>query len=321
MVTVGEPAGIGPDIILKAAEKNFAAELIVVCDPDLLRSRSAQQITLHAADLKQQPQLHQPGHLSILPIALRVPCIPGQLNSANASFVIEALDIAIDACLTKKANALVTGPVNKSVINESGMRFTGHTEYLCEKTGSDEVIMLFVVDQLKVALQTVHLPLAAVPKAITIDSIVKKVKLLNRELKKLLELSEPRILIAGLNPHAGENGYLGREEIEVIEPALKILRESGILVEGPLPADTIFTQKYLKNCDAILAMYHDQALPVIKYLGFDRAVNMTLGLPIIRTSVDHGTALDIAGTTHANAGSLIQAIELAIKLSSSGTKS
>ncbi len=320
MVTVGEPAGIGPDIILLAAEKNFAAELVVICDPNLLQSRAKGHITFHDIDLDQPPRLHKPGQLNVLPIALKTPSVPGQLNALNAPFVIEALNIAIDTCITKKADAMVTGPVNKFVINEAGIPFTGHTEFLCEKTKSADVLMLFVVDTLKVALQTVHLPLSHVPHAITTEKIVKKIKLLDHELKKVFNIPHPKILIAGLNPHAGESGYLGREEIDIIKPAIDLLRLENILIEGPLPADTIFTQKYLKNCDAILAMYHDQALPVIKYLGFDRAVNMTLGLPIIRTSVDHGTALDIAGTDFANAGSLIHAIELAIQLSSSGTE-
>jgi 4-hydroxythreonine-4-phosphate dehydrogenase len=319
MLTAGEPAGIGPDIILKVAEKKFPAELVVVGDPDLLLTRAHQKIELRTVDLDLPPALHEPGVLSILPVALKATSIPGQLNLANAHFVIQTLEKAIDACMQKKAAALVTGPVNKFVINEAGIPFSGHTEFLCEKTKADDVLMLFVVDQLKIALQTVHLPLIKVPSAINVENILKKVRLLQRELKKLFQIPHPKIFVTGLNPHAGESGLLGREEIDIIQPAIEILRAENISIEGPFPADTIFTPKHLKNCDAILAMYHDQALPVVKYLGFDRAVNMTLGLPIIRTSVDHGTALDIAGTGTANAGSMQHAIELAIQLSHSGT--
>jgi 4-hydroxythreonine-4-phosphate dehydrogenase len=257
---------------------------------------------------------HTSGTLKIIPVKLPVAAIPGQLNSANAGFVMDCLTLATDLCLENNAQALVTGPVQKSVINEAGIAFTGHTEFLAARCQASQVIMLFVVDSLKVALLTTHIPLSQVAKAITQNKIIAAVQLLNNELKNRFGIKNPAILVSGLNPHAGESGHLGHEEIDIIEPALDLLRKENIHVIGPLPADTLFTQKYLNTADAVLAMYHDQALPVVKNIGFDRAVNVTLGLPIIRTSVDHGTALDIAGSKNANAGSMQEAVKLAIKL-------
>jgi len=323
ILTLGEPAGIGPDIILKIAQLPWPAELVVIGDPNLLQARAQalqlpiQLDPLNPSDLTQTTHLHQPGRLKIIPVALATPCDTGKLNPKNSAFVIHCLELATDYCLQKKAHALVTGPIHKAIVNTAGISFSGHTEFLEKRCNAKKTIMLFIVDNIKVALATTHIPLSDVPKQITIDYLVSTIRLLNTELKKYFGYTQPHILVSGLNPHAGEAGYLGREEIEIISPALTLLRAEKINITGPLPADTIFTEKHLQSADAIFAMYHDQALPVIKYMGFDRAVNMTLGLPIIRTSVDHGTALDIAGTGLANAGSLSAAIRLAIELATS----
>ncbi len=315
IITPGEPAGIGPDIVLQIAQKQWSAEVIVVCDPALLLERSKQlqlPIQLTTLDLSQAASLHQPGVLKIIPLKLSAPCKAGQLNADNASYVISSLELATDYCLQHKAHALVTGPIHKAILNDAGILFSGHTEFLARRCDAKQALMLFVIDKLKVALATTHIPLADVPKKITLPHLLSTIRLLHNELQKRFSQPNPHIFVCGLNPHAGESGYLGQEEIEVITPALNILRSEKINVTGPLPADTIFTENYLKSADAILAMYHDQALPIVKYLGFDRAVNITLGLPINRTSVDHGTALDLAGTGKANAGSLAAAIQLAI---------
>jgi 4-hydroxythreonine-4-phosphate dehydrogenase len=317
IITPGEPAGIGPDITLRIAEKAWDAELVVVCDPDLLLSRASllqTPIELSIADLTKPFTNHRPGILKIIPVKLGAPCQVGELNPDNASYVIRCLEIATQCCLKNEADALVTGPVQKSVLNAANIPFMGHTEFLAAQCGVSDVVMLFVVNSLKVALLTTHIPLKHVPDMITHDTIFRTVTILHNELQSRFGITQPRILLCGLNPHAGENGYLGREEMDIIQPAVEILRNKNINILGPLPADTIFTEKYLKSADAILAMYHDQALPVVKYIGFNHAVNVTLGLPIIRTSVDHGTALDIAGTQNADTGSLIEAIRLAIEL-------
>jgi 4-hydroxythreonine-4-phosphate dehydrogenase len=318
LITPGEPAGIGPDLVAKIAQQTWPAELVVITDPEMLLARAKHldlPLKLTEVSLSEAPSAHIPSTLKIIPVRIPVPAIPGQLHIANAGFVIECLTLATDLCLNNQADALVTGPVQKSVINEAGIAFTGHTEFLAARCQVSQVIMLFVVDSLKVALLTTHLPLCEVPKTITQSKIITTVQLLNSELKNRFGIKKPVILVSGLNPHAGEGGHLGREEIDIIEPALDLLRKENIHVMGPLPADTLFTQKYLHTADAVLAMYHDQALPVVKNIGFDRAVNVTLGLPIIRTSVDHGTALDIAGSKKANAGSMQEAIKLAITLS------
>jgi len=315
ILTPGEPAGIGPDIILKIAQQPWPAELIVIGDPSLLIARAKQlqlPLQLEVFDLNQSAHLHHPGILKIIPLNLHAPCKAGQLNPDNAEYVISSLELATDYCLQHKTHALVTGPIHKATLNAAGISFTGHTEFLSQHCHAKQVLMLFVVDKLKVALATTHIPLVKVPKAITLEHLLSTIRLLHSELQKRFSQPKPHILVCGLNPHAGESGHLGQEEIEIITPALNILRAEKINVTGPLPADTIFTEKYLKSADAIFAMYHDQVLPVVKYIGFDHAVNVTLGLPIIRTSVDHGTALDLAGTGKANAGSLIAAINLAI---------
>jgi 4-hydroxythreonine-4-phosphate dehydrogenase len=255
------------------------------------------------------------GHLTILPVALKMPVETGVLNPENSKYVLELLDRATQGCLNKTFSAMVTAPVHKGVINDAGFAFTGHTEHIALQTGGHPVMML-ATDGLRVALVTTHLPLSKVSSAITKETIEKVIRILHHDLKSRFQIEKPKILVCGLNPHAGENGYLGREEIEVINPILEKLRNEGMNLDGALPADTLFTPKYLHNTDAVLAMYHDQGLPVLKHKGFGKAVNITLGLPIIRTSVDHGTALDLAGTGKADLGSLQYAVKTAITMRS-----
>ena len=240
--------------------------------------------------------------------------VPGRLDPANSRYVLAVLERAIRGCLSGEYHAMVTAPVQKSVINDAGIAFTGHTEFLAEKARTDHVVMMLVGGGLRVALATTHLPLAEVPRAITQDLIVKSLRVLDRDLRARFGIRRPRILVAGLNPHSGESGHLGREDLEIIAPAIKA---SGVDAAGPIPADTLFVPERLKHADAVLAMYHDQGLPVLKYASFGRGVNVTLGLPFVRTSVDHGTALDLAGTGKADPGSLIEAVKLAIELASS----
>jgi 4-hydroxythreonine-4-phosphate dehydrogenase len=320
IITPGEPTGIGPDITLHIAQQAWPAELICIADPDLLLARAAQlqlPLTLHATDFSKPSKTHQPGSLNIIPVKLTSAVTPGKPDKTNARYVLTCLEKATTYCLDKQAQALVTGPVNKSIINDAGIAFTGHTEFLAARCQITHPIMLFVTKQTRVALATTHVPLARVSEKITQEYLLTHLRILHNELKKLFHIKNPKILVCGLNPHAGENGHLGHEEIDVIQPALKQLQNENINVIGPLPADTLFTEKYLKTADAVLAMYHDQALPVVKYMSFGHAVNVTLGLPIIRTSVDHGTALDIAGTGQADSGSLAAALQLAIDLSPS----
>jgi 4-hydroxythreonine-4-phosphate dehydrogenase len=316
LLTPGEPAGIGPDITVMIAQQDWPAEIIVIADPIILQERAAQlalPLTIEQADLTHPPRASKAQTLKILPVTAE-PSTPGQLSTKNAAYVLKTLTLAAELCLEKKANALVTGPVQKEIINQAGTPFSGHTEFFAEVSGVEQTIMLFVVNELKVALLTTHLPLAKVPSFITGDRLKKTCVLLNNELKKWFGLSNPRIAICGLNPHAGEGGYLGREEIDIMIPAIQTLQQQGLQISGPLPADTIFTPSQLIKADVVLAMYHDQALPVVKYAGFGNAVNVTLGLPFIRTSVDHGTALDKAGSSLADAESMRSAIKLALKL-------
>jgi len=311
VISSGEPAGIGPDIVIQIAQQNWPAELVVVGDPVLFTERAHQlnlPLKLIPAVLTDPPVTHTPQTLKIFGATLNKSCKPGQLDKANAAYVLDCLNTATDACLQHKAQALVTGPIQKSILNEAGFSFTGHTEYLADYCKSGPVVMLFVTPDMKVALATTHLPLAKVSAAITKDLIIQTLTVLREGLIKQFSYENPTILVCGLNPHAGEMGHLGHEEIDIIEPALKTLRLKNWDIRGPFSADTIFHQK----SDAILAMYHDQALPLIKYTGFYSAVNVTLGLPIIRTSVDHGTALDLAGTGQANSESLSAAIRLAL---------
>lgn len=320
LITPGEPAGIGPDITIQAAQQAWPVELVAIADPDLFASRAKKlglALTLTPLDLLQPATPHQPGHLKIIPVPLSGACEPGKLNRKNADYVMRCLSLAADCCFEKNAAAVVTGPVQKNLLNEANIPFTGHTEFFANHFQVTQTIMLFVTNTTKVALVTTHLPLAQVPQAITQTKLLSVIRLLQQELTQKFHLKQPKILVCGLNPHAGEMGHLGREEIEVITPALNQLRAEHINVIGPLPADTIFTEKYLKSSDAILAMYHDQALPAVKQMSFGHAVNVTLGLPIVRTSVDHGTALDVAGSGNADAGSLIAAIQAAIKIATS----
>ena len=317
-ITVGEPAGIGPDIVLAAAAMAWDAELVAIGDPGLLAARAGQlglSVVLREIDPGASPRGHQPGSLAVLPVALAAQCRPGVLDVANAPYVLQTLQRAVDGCLAGEFSAMVTAPVQKSVINDAGIAFTGHTEFLAAATGTARVVMMLATAELRVALATTHLPLAAVPGAITPGLLRETLHILERDLRDKFGLQRPRIAVLGLNPHAGEGGHLGREEIDTIIPTLAELRGQGMELLGPLPADTAFNPKVLEQCDAVFAMYHDQGLPVLKFAGFGNAVNITLGLPIIRTSVDHGTALDLAGSGRADPGSLVHALEQALAMS------
>lgn len=316
-LTPGEPAGIGPDLCVMLAQRPCAAELVAVADPALLESRAAAlglSLRLEEYAPDRAPKPASPGILKVRPVALRAPARCGQLDPANAAYVLDTLRLAVHGCLAGEFAALVTGPVHKGIINDAGMPFTGHTEFLAELTGSGEPVMMLAAPGLRVALTTTHLPLREVSAAITPARLEHILRVLQRELGTRFGIEAPRILVCGLNPHAGEGGHLGREETEVIEPVLQRLRAEGMDLIGPLPADTLFTPRHLEGADAVLAMYHDQGLPVLKHMGFGRAVNITLGLPIIRTSVDHGTALDLACTGKAEAGSLEAAVQTAIAM-------
>jgi 4-hydroxythreonine-4-phosphate dehydrogenase len=317
-LTAGEPAGIGPDLCVALAhEPPAGARIVVIADPSLLRARA------HALGTPIETVAWRPdgqdtpiprGSLEVAAVGLRAPAVPGQLDPANAGYVLDTIRLAVRGCTTGNFDALVTAPVHKGVINDAGLPFTGHTEMLAELTGTPQVVMMLVGGGLRVALATTHLPLAEVPAAIEPRSLTRTLTILDRALRRDFGIERPRILVAGLNPHAGEGGHLGREEIDVIAPVLQALRAQGIDARGPLPADTLFNPERLSACDAVLAMYHDQGLPVLKFASFGAGVNVTLGLPIIRTSVDHGTALELAGTGRAHDGSLREAVTLAIEL-------
>ncbi|MBK7015372.1 MAG: 4-hydroxythreonine-4-phosphate dehydrogenase PdxA [Sulfuritalea sp.] len=300
-VTSGEPSGIGPDICLHLAKREWNARLVVLGDRELFATR--------AASLGLDPGLIELHH-----VPLRQPSLPGKLDPANAAYVLELLDLALAGCRSGDYAAMVTAPVHKGVINDAGIAFTGHTEYLAEHTGTPRVVMMLAGAGLRVALATTHLALAEVPAAITRHELDTTLRILHADLSAKFGIARPRILVAGLNPHAGEGGHMGREEIEVIAPVLDALRAEGIDLVGPLPADTLFTRNVLAGSDAQLAMYHDQGLAVLKYAAFDEGINVTLGLPIIRTSVDHGTALDLAGSGKASPTSLFAAIDAAIDM-------
>ena len=313
-LTYGEPAGIGPDLCIELAGRPFPARLVILGDRDVLEARAA--LLGHARSFAGYiPQAaHLPGILEVLHVPAGTPVHPGQLDKRNASHVMALLGRALSGCQSGEFAAMVTAPVNKAVINDAGIAFTGHTEFLAAQTGTADVVMMLVGGGLRVALATTHLPLSQVARAITRESLDKTLRILDHDLRARFGIPQPRILVAGLNPHAGESGHLGREEIDVIEPVVSALRQQGMHLEGPLPADTLFTRKHLQDGDAVLAMYHDQGLSVLKYASFGEGVNITLGLPIIRTSVDHGTALDLAGTGNIDSGSMKSAIELAIVL-------
>lgn len=309
-LTPGEPAGVGPDLLLALTQDGFTQPLIAIADPNMLAARAA-QLGLPLTILPPDPLPSPPGALRVLPVALGAPAEAGRLDVRNAAYVLETLRIAVTGCMEGRFAGMVTGPVHKGIINDAGVPFSGHTEFLAEATGTPRVVMMLATPGLRVALATTHLPLSQVPAHITAESLEETLLILHRALVERFGIAAPRILVAGLNPHAGEGGHMGREEIEIISPCLERLRARGLQLEGPLPADTLFTPKHLEHADAVLAMYHDQGLPVLKYAGFGQAVNITLGLPIVRTSVDHGTALDLAGKGGAHAGSLRFAIETA----------
>jgi 4-hydroxythreonine-4-phosphate dehydrogenase len=314
-LTPGEPAGIGPDICVMLAQRPYPeTEIVAVADPDLLHYRAKRlgiTIALHPLEEGQPATPLPPGQLRYLPVPLQSEVTCGRLNPANASYVIETLKLATEGCLDGRFNGMVTGPVHKGVINDAGLSFTGHTEYLSGLCDNAHPVMMLATPELRVALVTTHLPLREVSQAITKDRLRKVATILHNDLQHCFGLKQPRIMVCGLNPHAGEQGHLGLEEIEIIEPVLADLNSQGMQLIGPLPADTLFTPVHLQQADAVLAMYHDQGLPVLKHLGFGKAVNITLGLPIVRTSVDHGTALPLAGTNQAERGSLIYAIKVA----------
>lgn len=315
-LTSGEPAGIGPELCAAVARRAWPCELVCLADRALLAERAAATgaaLVLHEYR-RAEERAHVPGELQVAQVALAVPARPGQPDPRNASYVLALLDAAMSGAVTHEFDAIVTAPVQKSVINEAGIAFTGHTEYLAAHSGVARPVMLLVAGKLRVALATTHLPLHAVAPAITGALLHEVLDVLATDLARLFGLARPRILVCGLNPHAGESGHLGREEIEVIAPAIADARARGLDVTGPVPADTAFVPAQLASFDAVLAMYHDQGLPVLKHAGFGRAVNVTLGLPVIRTSVDHGTALDLAGTGRADAGSLEAALALAIEM-------
>lgn len=317
-ITSGEPAGIGPDILLHCAGQSHAAELVAIADPTLLKERAAMlglDIKLQEFDPDAQHTRHRAGTLKVLSTSLATPCAPGVLDLSNAAYVIDTLRLAVDGCVNGSFSAMVTPPVQKSIINDAGIPFSGHTEFLADATDTPKVVMMLASGDLRVALATTHLPLSAVPAAITPELLEQTLKILHADLRSKFGLDQPRIAVLGLNPHAGEGGHLGREEIDTIIPVLDSLRKTGMNLQGPLPADTAFNPKVLDQCDVVLAMYHDQGLPVLKYAGFGNAINITLGLPLIRTSVDHGTALDLAGSGKASASSLERAIETAIEMS------
>lgn len=317
-LTPGEPAGIGPDLCVQIAQQAHPAELVAVADPALLAQRAAMlglPLRLLPFDPASPPAPQQAGELRVLAVPLAQPASPGKLDPANSRYVLETLRLAGKGCLAGRFAAVVTAPVHKGVINDAGVPFTGHTELFAELTNAPLPVMMLAAGELRVALATTHLPLKDVPAAITPQRLTQVLRILEHDLRRKYGISRPRILVCGLNPHAGEGGHLGREEIEVIEPVLDGLRREGMDLVGPLPADTLFTPRGLAGADAVLAMYHDQGLPVLKHVGFGHAVNVTLGLPIVRTSVDHGTALELAGSGRAEAGSLEAAIAEAIRLS------
>lgn len=315
-VTPGEPAGIGPDLIVQLAQQPWEAQLVVFADTDLLQTRAEQlglPLTLIPYSSANE-NIQLPGQLFIKHIPLDAEVEVGVLNSENGRYVVETLRQACKKNMDGEFDAVVTGPVHKGIINQAGISFSGHTEFFANESNTNDVVMMLSTNGLRVVLATTHIPLAYVAKAITKDRLHKVLHIVHTEMKLKFGIKNPSIYVCGLNPHAGENGHLGREELDIIIPALDELRAQGLDLTGPLPADTMFQQKYMDKADAVLAMYHDQGLPVLKYKGFGASVNITLGLPFIRTSVDHGTALDLAGTGKADSGSFEFAMNKAIKL-------
>jgi len=315
-LTPGEPAGIGPDLCIQLAQQDLPCEIIVIASPQLLEERAGQlglPLQITEFDSAMPATAQTAGRLTVLPVELAEPVRCGQLNAANSRYVLKTITKATKGCMDAVFDAMVTGPVHKGIINDAGLPFSGHTEFIAGITGGHPVMML-ATPGLRVALATTHLPLSEVSQAITHTRLRTVIRILDHELTSRFGIAHPKILVCGLNPHAGENGHLGREEIDIIEPVLDTFRKQGLNLHGPLPADTLFTEKYLATADAVLAMYHDQGLPVLKHMGFGQAVNITLGLPIIRTSVDHGTALDLAGSGKADLGSLQFALQTALTM-------
>ena len=316
-ITTGEPAGIGPDLTVQIAQGRFDAELTAIGDPALLQDRARRlglplELVVDAPHKARMP--HQPGRLRVAAVSTALPVRCGKLETGNAGYVLETLDVACDGCLGGRFDAMVTAPVHKAIINEAGRPFTGHTEYLAGRSGGHPPVMMLAIPGLRVALATTHLAIKDVPAALGREMLTTTLLTVGRDLRRLFGIASPRIAVCGLNPHAGEGGHLGREEIELIGPVLEELRQRGLILSGPLPADTIFTPAQRERHDVIVAMYHDQGLAALKALGFGEAVNITLGLPIIRTSVDHGTALELAGSGHADPGSLLAAIQTAVDM-------
>ena len=312
-LTPGEPAGVGPDLLIQTVQKAHKHVMVAFADPDLLLNRASQLgLPLTLVEPSDRPTVAS--ELAVVPIRLSEPVVPGQLAVGNAQYVLDCIDAAVKAVQAGDCHGLVTGPVQKSILNDAGIIFTGHTEYLAALTHTKTVVMMLATERLRVALATTHLPLRDVADAITPDLLNNILTILCLDLRTKFGINNPRVLVCGLNPHAGEGGHLGSEEIDVITPVLESFRHCGIDVVGPLPADTLFTPKYLDSADAVLAMYHDQGLPVLKFQGFGSAANITLGLPIIRTSVDHGTALDLAASGAASNGSLEAAIGVAVNM-------
>jgi len=315
-ITPGEPAGIGPDIVLQLAQQPLTAHLVILAEPDLLAQRAAQlglPIQLHT-EPRDFLSPSQPGHLNVIPIPLSQPVQTGHLNAANAAYVLETLRQACQGCLNQSFDALVTGPIHKGIINEAGVPFSGHTEFLAKQTGVKQVVMMLASPDLRVALVTTHLPMSQLSATITPARLETVIRILQHDLQHQFGLKKPQILVCGLNPHAGEGGHLGTEEIVTIIPTLNKLRAEGMQLIGPVAADTAFTPASRVGIDVVLTMYHDQGLPVIKQQSFGETVNITLGLPIIRTSVDHGTALELAGTGKASSNSLYHAVQMAISM-------
>jgi 4-hydroxythreonine-4-phosphate dehydrogenase len=315
-ITSGEPAGIGPDLCLMLAREKLAARIVIIGDKSLLASRAKLLgLDISLVDFVNSVPAQQANQLEVLHVPLRVPVFPpGQLLSENSPYVIDTLKLAVEHCANRSFDAMVTAPVHKGIINDARIAFTGHTEFLADITNAPQVVMMLVGGGLRVALATTHLPLKEVSAHLTQPLLERVIRILHHDLIHKFGIADPRIVVCGLNPHAGEGGHLGHEEIGIIEPVLHRLQQTGMKLTGPLPADTLFTPKHLRDADAVLAMYHDQGLPVLKYASFGHGVNVTLGLPIIRTSVDHGTALDLAGTGNIDSGSMIAAVNLAIEL-------
>ena len=314
-LTSGEPAGIGPDVCLAIAARHLDCDLVCLGDRELLAERArALGMSIDLRPCDGTSHAHVPGSLTVEHHPLQAPAVTGRLDPRNSRYVVELLERACDGASSGEFAAIVTAPVHKGAINDAGIPFTGHTEFFAERTRAPRPVMMLTTGSLRVALATTHLPLARVSAAITIDSLCEVLEILDRDLARWWGIGRPRIAVCGLNPHAGEGGHLGDEEVRVITPAIARMRERGLRIAGPLPADTIFVPRVQADFDVVLAMYHDQGLPVIKHAGFESAVNVTLGLPILRTSVDHGTALELAGTGRAEAGSLAAAIDLAVQL-------